>query len=270
MATYPAAGTLVGKTTLAAAITSANQTAVNLTTLSITVGSLTTVTARNPQWGIMVDGEIMELTSLGASTTVYVTRGACGTAAVPHGNGATVWAAPLEYLPAINPVLTSAPQAKLNYQTVPIGSVAYASAGTDTTLVAGTLYYAGVEVRQGFVATGIATMNGGTATTDKGIAALYDAAGNLVASSATAGALVATANIFQSRAFSPGTIYVPAGPYFIAYQQNGTTATLRTIAVSTFVDTVTSSKTGTFGTLPASLTVPTTVTADVGPYAYIY
>ena len=39
--------------------------------------------------------------------------------------------------------------------------------------------------------------------------------------------------------------------------------------LNTFVDVLTKSVTGTFGTLP-SLTVPTTFTADKGPIAYVY
>jgi len=154
------------------------------------------------------------------------------------------------------------------YGTVPIGSVAYSSMGTNTTVVAGTIYWAEIEIERPVTLTGIAVLNGATVGTNNGLVALYDSNGALVANSALAGALSAGANAFQARDFT-AAVAVQPGRYFVAYQQNGTTATIRTIAVSTFIDSLTASATGTFGTLTA-LTVPTTITADVGPIAYAY
>jgi hypothetical protein len=111
--------------------------------------------------------------------------------------------------------------------------------------------------------TGIAILNGATVGTDKGIAYLYDSAGQLVASSALAGATTAGADAFQTYAFVTAPTVQP-GRYFIVYQQNGTTDTVRTIAASTFIDCLTSSATGTFATA-LNFTPPTTITADQRP-----
>ncbi|HXT81380.1 MAG TPA: hypothetical protein VN702_17580 [Acetobacteraceae bacterium] len=163
----------------------------------------------------------------------------------------------------------SAASGRSRYSTVPVGSVAYASMGTDTTLVAGTIYWAEVAIPRNITLTGIAVLNGGTVGTNKGIVGLYNSAGTLVANSALVGAIAAGANAFQAYAFT--ATYAAVGParYWVAYQADGATATLRTIAASTFIDSLTKSATGAFGTLTA-LTVPTTITADVGPIAYVY
>jgi hypothetical protein len=155
------------------------------------------------------------------------------------------------------------------FSTVPIGSVAYSAFGNATTTVSGTIYWAEVFIPRNFVATGIAVLNGGTVGTNNGIVALYSTTGALLANSALAGAVTAGANAFQTRNFT--ATYSTKGParYFVAYQANGAVDNIRTIAASTFVTSLTSSATGTFGTLTA-LTVPTTVTANVGPIAYVY
>ena len=155
------------------------------------------------------------------------------------------------------------------YSTVPIGDVAYGSVGTNTTTVAGTIYWAEVNIPRNMDITGIAVLNGATVGADLGVVALYNSAGTLVANSALAGATTSGANAFQARAFT--AVYPAIGPgrYWIASQSNGTTDTIRTIAVSTNIDCLTASATGAFGTLTA-LTVPTTITADKGPVAYVY
>lgn len=262
----PPEGTPEGKTTLAAAVTSTSQSQVNLTTLSITVGQYTTVACSGPQWGLKIDSEIMRVVCPApVGTVVNVSRGQAGTKAMQHGAGATVIAAPLNWLPG-----PGQPPARFRISTVPTGSVAYASFGNNTTMVAGTIWYADIYVPNGFVATGIGVLNGATVGTDKGLVALYDSAGLLVAESSVAGATTAGANAFQNRAFSPGPVWVPQGNYFLGYQSNGTTDTLSTVAASTFIDVLTGSQTGTFGTTPSISTIPTTFTANKGPIAYLY
>ncbi len=269
----PPAGTLMGKTTLAAAITTRNQTQIQFTTTSITVGPYTTVTATNPQWALIIDGEIMEVVNPTPTTAGFlnVTRGQAGTAAQLHGKGAIVWAAPINQVPNVDPMLTGAPPPFIQYYTANGGFVAYASLGTSSTVVAGTLYTASIDLPRNFVATGLANLNGTTATTDKSLLALYDEAGNFIAASALAGATVSSANTYQTHAFSPGPIFVPVGKYYIVYQQNGTTATPMLIPSGYGFDGITTtSSTGTFGVLPASITVPSTFTTVTGAWAYIY
>jgi hypothetical protein len=153
---------------------------------------------------------------------------------------------------------------------LPNGTIlAFASLGTNTTLVAGTLYRSEIYVPHANTWTGIGMLNGATVGTNNGLIALYDTAGNFIQSSAVAGAVTAGANSFQNRAFIAPVILQP-GRYFLAYQANGTTDTLRTWAAANGGNQMTSSATGTFGTLPTSFTPPTTFTADVGPIAWLY
>lgn len=154
------------------------------------------------------------------------------------------------------------------YSTVPIGQVAYGSVGTNTTPVAGTIYWAELNIPREITLTGAAILNGDTVGTDKALLALYDTNGALVANTATAGTTTSGTDAFQPLAFT-ATVKVQPGRYFLACQFNGTTTRFRTIATLTNIDSLTASATGTFGTLTA-LTVPTTITADKGPVGYVY
>ena len=158
---------------------------------------------------------------------------------------------------------------KKAYSTVPIGSVAYGSFGTDTTPVSGTIYYGDVYIPVAMTLTGIGSLNGSAAATDKYIYALYDSSGNLITTSDLAGVVASGTNAFQQIAFVAPQPVLP-GRYFIGVQTNGTTTRLRTIAVSTFIDVVGGSQTGTFATVANITTVPTTLTADKAPIAYVY
>lgn len=132
-------GTQIGKVSLNAAV-GLTDTAINLSTLSVTVGSLTTITARNPQWGLVIDKEIMAITGIGPNTTVFVSRGNNGTRAAKHANGSNVWCGPMAVIAPVLFKLTSpGPAARFRIQTVAIGSVAYSSFGNATTNVAGTI-----------------------------------------------------------------------------------------------------------------------------------
>lgn len=164
----------------------------------------------------------------------------------------------------VNAVLSG----RSRFQTVPIGSVAYSSFGNATTTVAGTHYRAEIFVNRKVTLKGIAVLNAGTIGADKGLVALYDSTGSLVASSAAAGATTVGANAFQSYDFT-ATVDVKPGQYWAVYQSNGTTDNVRTIAASTFIETSTGSATGTFATA-LNFTPPTTFTANVGPVAYAY
>lgn len=151
---------------------------------------------------------------------------------------------------------------------VPIGSVAYGSLGTNTTLVAGTQYFSEILLPANKSITGAAVLNGATVGADNGLVFLCNDAGTVVATSALAGAATAGANAFQQRDFTAPYAAVGPGRYWLGYQSNGTTDTLRTIAASTFLNS-TGSAVGVFGTVPA-ITPTTTTTADVGPVGYLY
>jgi hypothetical protein len=155
------------------------------------------------------------------------------------------------------------------YTTIPIGSVAYASLGTNTADVNGQVWITSLTLPTDTTLTGIACLQGGTATTDKTIDSLYNSAGTLVANSALAGTTLSGASTFQKQAFvTPYT--AAAGIYYIGVQGNGTAAgAIATVAASTYLTVATTVVAGTFGTLPA-ITPPTTFTAGNGPICYVY
>lgn len=157
------------------------------------------------------------------------------------------------------------------YSTIPIGSVAYGSLGTNTTPVAGTVYFMQLWIPTATTIGHIACMNGGTASTDKLLYSLYNSAGTLVANTSTSGTTATGTDSFQSLALTnpTATTYdAVAGKYWVGWQTNGTTTRFRTVAASTYIDAYTGSATGTFGTLPA-ITPTTSITADKGPICYV-
>ena len=163
-----------------------------------------------------------------------------------------------------------APSSPQGPRILPNGPIlAFASLGTSAVHVAGTWYRSEIYVPHLAQWTGINVLNGATVGTDNILVALYDTNGVLITNSAVAGALSAGANAFQSLAFLTQPILNP-GRYFIAVQCNGTTATTRKWAAANGGNQMTQSATGTFGTVPASFTPPTTFTADVGPIAALY
>jgi hypothetical protein len=175
-----------------------------------------------------------------------------------------------------NPPLTLAPQggavgATNAVENVPIGSVAYTSFGNATTYAAsGDLYCTSIFVPYDMTVTNINVLNGGTVGTNSILAALYNAAGTLIGNSATAGATTSGANAFQALALTAAKSIQGPGVYYVCIQPNGTTDNVRTIAASTFVGRRASLITGgTFGTVPATITVPASFTANDGPIVYL-
>lgn len=150
---------------------------------------------------------------------------------------------------------------------VPIG--AFASMGTSAVHVAGTWYRSEIYVPHVAQWTGLGVLNGATASTDGLIFALYDTNGNLITNTTTAGVTSSGANAFQNIAFVNSPILQP-GRYFVAVQCQSTTATTRRQSAAMGGNLMTSSAAGTWQTVPASFTPPTTFTADVGPIAWLY
>jgi hypothetical protein len=151
------------------------------------------------------------------------------------------------------------------------GATAYTSTGTATTEASAELYCTEADLSFNKLLTGIAVLNGGTVGTDKHLVALYDASGNLLANSAVAGATTSGANTYQTFAFT--TQYFAIGPaqYFACVQSNGTTDNIRMLVTGTQDTYLTKGITGgTFGTVPATITVPTSFTTAVGPYQFLY
>lgn len=164
---------------------------------------------------------------------------------------------------------------------IPIGSVALASIGTNTTDVV-QLWVTDILVPYNRVVSNINILSGGTATTDNWLAAIYDSYGVLIASTALTGQLLATANSWQTQAialtYARGTTTSTAatsvqlfGPqqYYIAVQGNGTTGGAFQTVPAPYQICANSITAGTFGTIPATITPPTTFTAGKAPIVYL-
>lgn len=174
----------------------------------------------------------------------------------------------------------SVPGGKLKISNVPIGPTALASIGTNTT---NAVNYFMTDIWipcNRFVKT-VGVLQGGTAGTDKILVAIYDSQGVLLASSALAGlSLNGSGNTFlelslaldgAGNAITGVTLYGP-GQYYIGVQGNGTAVgAIQTIKAATYIDCCCNTVTATpFGTLPATVTVPTSFVADKGPIVYVF
>lgn len=148
------------------------------------------------------------------------------------------------------------------------GGTAYTSLNTNgTTLAATTMYCTELDLPFNKYISGLAVLNGTVVGTDNHLVVLYDASGNLLANSATAGVLAASASEYQKISFTAPYYAVGPATYFGCLQTNGTTATVRMLVTQTQDTFLTKGVTSiTFGTIPATITVPTTFTTAVGPY----
>lgn len=291
------AQTMISNTTLSAAITSASSQA-NTFRLASTTGIVAGSTM------LFVEGEA-DFVNAVTSTTVTVTRGAGPSSRVTtHPSGAVVWFGPPSYFQSATPVGYPAGSCTRPGLIVPYiditnniysdcvggiwvrgvsgnpgfellsadsGGTAYTSLNTNgTATVAGTLNCAELDVKANKLATGLAVMFGSTAGgSDKHLVALLDASGNVLATSALAGAVNSTASTYVRFAFTSQYLVVGPAQYFACTQSNGTSDTIRMLVTGTQDTYLTTSKTGTFGTIPA-ITVPTGFTTAVGPYMYLY
>lgn len=148
------------------------------------------------------------------------------------------------------------------------GTTVLATSGTDVACTNGTVYYVEVVPLVNKVVTGIAYLIGSVGGTDKVIATLHDASGNVLANSALAGATVGTAANIQSVAFTATYQVFAFTRYYIGLTFNGTTAKFRAYPIpgSPFYA---GSATQTFGTA-AAFTPAGTFTADKGPISLLY
>ncbi len=155
----------------------------------------------------------------------------------------------------------------LKVTNIPIGSVALASVGTNTSDVNGQLWITDIYVPANITATGIGFLQGGTATTDNVGAAIYSPAGVLVAS--TSATILSGANTFKNQVFSSSQTIAGPATYYVVVQGNGTAAgAIQTEPAPYLNRTVTAS--GTYGSFPASITAPTSFVAGAGPVVYLY
>ena len=153
---------------------------------------------------------------------------------------------------------------------IPMGLNALTGFETNGTApVAGTINLTEIYIPYVQTWTGAGVLNGTVVGTDNFIVAVYGSDGKLIANSALAGTLSAGASAFQNIAFTAPVTLFP-GRYFIAVQSNGTTATLRHLLSANGATNATSATAGVFGTLPSTLTIPTTFTTAVGVISQLY
>lgn len=148
-------------------------------------------------------------------------------------------------------------------------AISFLGNGVDKTMVAGSRYYTSINLGTPQVLTGISLKVGTTGGTDSWIFELHGPTGTLLATTATAGTTAGTANTWQQIAFTATYNLTVPGTYYLVVQSNGTTAKFDSVNAPTLTGVTTGSATGTFGT-GASITPPTTYTANLGPKALVY
>lgn len=178
--------------------------------------------------------------------------------------------------------LADAPQAGYTTATYPqgplrlmAGSMAMGSAaltGYETNGVAqtaGTYNIVDIYVPYFNTWTGVIVLQGTTVGTNFLRGVVWGSDGVLIAASAAAGTVTASASTFLSVPFAAKVNLAP-GRYFIGVQADGATDTIRHILSANGVIPTTGTQTGTFGTNANITTVPTTFTTAVGPICGLY
>lgn len=137
--------------------------------------------------------------------------------------------------------------------------------GTDTTPVAGTVYFGPVWLDSNMTVTGVGFNIGSVGGTDDVIVSLYDKTGAKVANSILDDSvIVGDANTFQEVPFTAAYKALGPGLYYAGVSVNGTTCRLRLNVVNGARG---GSLVGVFATL-AAITPPTAKAA--APIAYLY
>ena len=179
--------------------------------------------------------------------------------------GGNAW--PVTQAGAGAPVLNQGP---LNLPCINLGSAALTSYETNgVAVVAGDISLTEIYVPYTQTWTGVGVLNGTTVGTHNVLVALYGTNGALLANSAVAGVVSAGASVFQNVAFT-APITLPPGRYFTAIQFSGVTPTPRHLLAANGSNVCCSTTAGVFGTLPATMTVPSTFTTAVGIISQIY
>lgn len=124
--------------------------------------------------------------------------------------------------------------------------------------------------------TGASILNGTTVGTDSQVYWLFNSAGNMIAYTAIAGTLNATASVFQKIAFTTPVTLTP-GRYFLGAQLNGANATPRHVLAANGAEprcgtvAATASFAASLTALSAApITVPTSFTTAKAPIMQLY
>ena len=175
----------------------------------------------------------------------------------------------IAFIPQAGQSVQAQPQGPSILPNIPLGVAALTAAGASSVHVAGTMNLSEIFVPHWNTWKGLAVLNGTVVGTDNMLVALYGGDGKLLANSAVAGTLSAGASAFQNRDFLVPVTLAP-GRYFCGVQCSGTTATSNKFVSANGVNTLTGAVAGTFGTVPASVTVPTTFTTAQGCVCQLY
>ncbi len=149
-----------------------------------------------------------------------------------------------------------------------VASMLYFGQVKDKTMVAGTRYYSAIVIGNPATLTGMQALVGSTGGTDLWNFELHSPTGATLATTLLTGTTAGTASQWQRLAFTATYNLTIPGTYWGVVQSNGTTAKLATLN-SDVNPTFTGSATGTLGTA-ASITPPTTYTANLGPMIMVY
>jgi len=268
---FPVSNPLVGTTTLSQVVTVTQTQACLASATGVVVPSLT-----SGQTGSMlfIDREMLQVQGSGNSATCFrVFRGRLGTPTQQHANGSVIWIGN----PATNTGDTSRPialnlfpvedasPAPLNSPQPVFGGPASSSAAP----VAGTLYISEIAVEHSRPVNGICMLNGGTVGTDNHIFFIYDYAGNLLGQ--TAATLAAGTNQYQCQPLLTPIEISGLRSFFIGFQSNGTTALVQKYVTGQLgLSEQAGSQTGTSGTIPTTITPPSSFTTATGPLGALY
>ena len=302
-----AVDTMPGSTNFAPAVRAGQQTFVKVaSTTGITAPSTSDNTKDTT---LVIDQEWMRVLAVNTTTLIVtVQRGASGTRAASHANSATVavlqtslttyFRNPAQgactrgnepMLPRIDPVTSIVSDCNNNQwvngdaftlqrllnnlmQQPSPGGTAYTALETNGTAPAAAteIYCTEIDLPYSVLMTGLASLNGTTVGTDKHWVILYDTGGNVLANSATAGALTANASTYQKFNFVNKFYAVGPARYFGCVGSNGTTDTIRHAVTGTNDNVLGGTVTGqVFGTA-AAITVPSSFTTAKVPYIAVF
>jgi hypothetical protein len=302
----PAFGqTILGNTTLSTAIGSSSVKVLTVASATgITAPSTSDGTKLTYLW---IDKEALEVQAV-SGTTITVTRGVNSTGATTHASGAFVFVIPafkatyFGFIPTgsctrANELLlprihfasgiisdclggqwiqgdsqqTTRKLDNLKRFPDPGASALTGLETAGTAAGAATeIYCTEIEVPYSMILTGLAVLNGTTVGTNKHFAILYDATGNVLANSATAGTLTAVASVYQKLNFTSPFYAVGPARYFGCDGLNGTTDTIRHAITAVNDNVLGGTITGqTFGTA-AAITVPSSFTTAKVPYLALF
>lgn len=309
LALTASAQTRVTMTTLASAMTATGQgstTYVNLTSLTCAGCPGSTITAGSTY--LYVDGEFMAVNGLPGGNYVQVTRGYSGGGpATKHNSSALVFVGPSTAFQSFLPYGYCSPSAVLylpwvdvkdgkiadcnNNQWVigdafgsqrtlvplpvpPTGGTLVTALDTNGTAPGATtsLYCTQLYLPVSKYLTGLGLLLGTTVSNgDKHYVVLFDDGGNLLANSASAGVASGTASTYQQLAFTTPFYAVGPAVYFGCFESNGTSDTIRRVDTSANQGLFTGAVTGqTFGTIPGTISVPSSFNTGTGAWLEFY